>query len=269
MHYQLDDLIDVAHVTDALSSYGSEGPFDHCVIDGFFKDTIARALESEIPDFHDPLWHRYDNAIENKKVCNNWNLFPPLTYSVFTLLNSDAFLTFLSQTICCGNTLYSDAGLNGGGWHIHARGGKLNTHLDYSLHPKTGLQRKLNIIVYLNAHWQDAWGGQLGLWEHRSDDMQPGALKKSVSARFNRAVIFDTTQNSWHGLPEPLTCPEDQYRKSIAAYFLCDAAANIDPRGKALFAPTASQKNDRDVLQLIKDRADVKTSATVYQKKPS
>ena len=50
-------------------------------------------------------------------------------------------------------------GLNGGGWHIHANGGKLNPHLDYSMYPKLPYQRKLNIIVYLQPNWEESWGG--------------------------------------------------------------------------------------------------------------
>ena len=94
------------------------------------------------------MWHEYGNAIEVKKVCNNWNEFPKKTYGVFSYLNSIQFVDFLSNNLFEKCKLQSDSGLNGGGWHIHSRGGKLNTHLDYSLHPKLGLQRKLNIIVY-------------------------------------------------------------------------------------------------------------------------
>ena len=108
----------------------------------------------------------------------------------------------------------SDAGLNGGGWHIHSRGGKLNTHLDYSLHPKLNLQRKLNIIVYLNSEWKSEWEGILAYGVMKDD--APGDLVKEIEPKFNRAIIFDTTMNSWHGLPNPLQCPENQYRKKLS-----------------------------------------------------
>jgi len=247
-----------------LPSFGKNGPFDHSIIDDFFLDDVAAGIEAEFPTFDDSVWHQYDNAIEVKKVCNNWNCFPPLTYSVFTMLNSAEFMALLTDKILDGRALYSDAGLNGGGWHIHKQGGKLNTHLDYSLHPKLGLQRKLNIIVYMNSHWQDEWGGHLGLWGNESSS-EPGQLARSVAPKFNRAVIFDTTQNSWHGLPDPLKCPEDQFRKSLAVYYLCEPPADMDQRGKALFAPTAEQKSDQSVLDLIRKRADVKTAADVYK----
>ena len=259
-----EDLIDLNNFKKAAKNFGKEGPFDHVIIDDFFKPEIADKLAQEFPDFESEAWHKYNNAIEVKKVCNNWNVFPELTYQAFAFFNSPEFLALLEKEVVPGTKLYSDAGLNGGGWHIHRRGGKLNTHLDYSLHPKLGKQRKLNIIVYMNPNWKEQWGGSLGLWGNESAD-EPGDLVRSVWSKFNRAVIFDTTQNSWHGLPDPLVCPEDEYRKSMAAYFLCDPPENVDRRGKALFAPTEQQKGNAEVLDLIRKRSSVATAAEVYK----
>lgn len=238
-------------------------PFPHLVIDNFFDISVANKLESEFPPFESDVWHTYNNAIEMKKLCNNWNKFPNLTYQVFHYLNSEEFVKFLSKNFLNKTNLYSDYGLNGGGWHIHAKGGKLNTHLDYSLHPKIKKQRKLNLIVYLNSNWEIAWKGSLGLWDNASNK-RPGKLIKEVPPLFNRAVIFDTTCNSWHGLPTPLACPDNEYRKSIAVYYLTDPPMNIDQRGKALFAPTKEQENNQKVLNLIKKRSNIKTAESVY-----
>jgi len=260
-------LVDCDAVARAGAGFRGASPFDHAVVDGFFRPETAEALAGEFPDFDSEIWHRYDNAIEIKKTCNDWNRFPPATYRAFAALNAPALTAFLGATLLGGMPLWSDPGLNGGGWHIHGRGGKLNTHLDYSLHPKLGLQRKLNVIVYLNPAWRDEWGGHLGLW-HAHGDEAPGPLAKRIAPRFNRAVIFDTTQNSWHGLPEPLTCPDDQYRKSLAIYYLCEPPPGVDRRGKALFAPTEEQADDPAVRELIRRRAGIRSAETVYRKTP-
>ena len=83
---------------------------------------------------------------------------------------------------------------------------------------------------------------------------------KTISPKFNRAVLFDTTQNSWHGLPDPLKCPKDEYRKSIAIYYLCNLPTNVSKRGRALFSPNENQKNDKEVLDLIKSRSIIKNA---------
>ena len=249
--------INLKNIKKSLKEYSKEGPFDHCVIDDFFELEIAKNLEKDFPDYNSDFWFKHNNAIEVKKLSNNWNIFPPTTYQVFSYLNSTKFISILEKSISINTKLYSDIGLNGGGWHIHKQGGKLNTHLDYSVHPKLNLQRKLNIIVYLNSNWESSWGGSLGLWGNESP-IKPGNLIKTITPKFNRAVLFDTTQNSWHGLPDPIQCPKDEYRKSIAIYYLCDLPPNISKRGRALFSPTENQKNDQKVLNLIKSRSLIK-----------
>ena len=258
-------MINFSAIELASQGWVENQPFPHFVVDDFFEKNVAKRLEAEFPQFGDKLWHEYGNAIEVKKVCNNWNSFPETTYKCFSYLNSAEFLSFLSRTLFNDLELFSDPGLNGGGWHIHSSGGKLNTHLDYSLHPKLGMQRKLNIIVYLNSEWREEWGGSLGLWGSESNSA-PGKLVREVVPRFNRAIIFDTTKNSWHGLPNPLACPSDQFRKSLAVYYLVPAESEVDPRAKALFAPTAEQAEDSEVLELIKKRASVETADQVYSK---
>ena len=258
-------MINIGALKNAAAEWQEAKPFPHFHVDDFFETNIAKQLEAEMPDFDSEIWHEYGNAIEVKKVCNNWNAFPSMTYRTFSYLNSNDFVSLLGRTLFKDDILSSDFGLNGGGWHIHSRGGKLNTHLDYSLHPKTRHQRKLNIIVYLNSSWQECWGGSLGLWGNESDKA-PGPLVKQITPKFNRAVIFDTTCNSWHGLPDPIDCPNDQFRKSVAVYYLTSPSESVDTRGKALFAPTESQKNNSEVLDLIAKRSDVRTASSVWSR---
>ena len=255
--------INLKNVNKALKSFSIDGPFDHCVIDDFFELEIAEKLEQDFPNYDSDIWDKYNNALEVKKLCNFWNKFPPTTYQVMSYLNSNDFISILQKQMPNMVNLYVDQGINGGGWHIHKSGGKLNTHLDYSIHPKLGLQRKLNIIIYLNSNWKSSWGGALGFWGNENQE-KPGKLIKTIDAKFNRAVIFDTTQNSWHGLPDPLKCPEDEYRKSLANYYLCDPPLQVSKRGKALFSPTEDQKNDEEILKLIKDRSSTKSAHKVY-----
>ena len=247
----------------ALKNFKGNKPFDHCVIDDFLLPEIAAKLEKEFLDYDDPKWFYYKNAIEDKKALNDWNAFPPLTYKVFRELISEDFIGTLSESL--GVPLYQDPGLHGGGWHIHGTGGNLNPHLDYSVHPKVGLQRKVNIIIYLSSCLKDEHGGHLGLWSHDAAKDAPGDLIEVVRPRFNRAVIFDTTQNSWHGMCRPLTQPDGIYRKSFAVYYLTDPPADVDKRQRALFAARDDQKGDKSVEELIIKRADKHAFSSVYR----
>lgn len=249
-------------LSTALKTYKGAEPFDHCVIDNFLDLEIAKKVESEFPDFSDPRWFFYDNEIENKKALNDWNCFPKTTYWVLRSLIQDDFIRIISEAI--GDHLFQDPGLHGGGWHIHGPGGNLNPHYDYSIHPKVGLQRKVNIIIYLSSQLLDEHGGHLGLWSQGDSTNEPGLLVKSIQPKFNRAVIFDTTQNSWHGMSTPLVQPEGIYRKSLAVYYLTNPPVDADPRERALFAPRLDQKGDDYVRELIRRRADSTSFSSVY-----
>ncbi|NDC96554.1 2OG-Fe(II) oxygenase, partial [bacterium] len=173
-------------------------PFNHWVIDDFLDVDLANELSKEFIDYNNPNWFCYDNPLEHKKTLNNWYFFPPTTYQFMSILNGSEFLEYISKLTNI-NDLYPDIGLHGAGWHIHGRGGKLNVHFDYNIHPKLELQRKLNIIIYLTKDWNTSWGGNLEFWSHNKKNNKPKEKIKTIDNVFNRAVIFDTTQNSWHG----------------------------------------------------------------------
>ena len=229
-------------------------PFDYWVVDNFLPIETAKKLSEEFLDYNYPTWFCYNNPLENKKTCNDWYQFPPKTYEFFMHLSSAEFLGKI-KSLTGIEKLYPDIGLHGAGWHIHGTGGKLNVHLDYSIHPKLNLQRKLNLILYLTEEWDTSWGGGLELWSHDSETKKPKEKIKIVDNVFNRAILFDTTQNSWHGFPEPITCPEGTYRKSIAFYYLTDPPEEVELRKRALYAPTKDQENNPEILELIKRRS--------------
>lgn len=239
-------------------------PFNHFVVDDFLNLKLAYEIENEFLDFNSSKWYCYQNKIEDKKALNDWNSFPPQTYLLFRYLISNNFVDFLSELT--GIKLYPDPGLHGGGWHIHGKGGNLNPHLDYSIHPKLGLQRKINIIIYISQDFKEEYGGHLGFWNYDLFHNQPSDLVKEIPPLFNRAVIFDTTQNSWHGMSKPLEQPEGIYRKSLAIYYLCEPSKDAVSRQRALFAPRENQKNNKEIEELIKLRADVNKSHLVYKK---
>ena len=205
--------VNLQHMERAFASFHHAVPFDHCVVEDFIVPEWLAQIESEFLAFDSPKWFVYKNAIEEKKALNDWHTFPPATYRFFHYLNSAGFVELLSAL--AGKPLYADDGLNGGGWHIHGPGGNLNPHLDYNIHPKLGLQRKINIIIYVSPEMREEYGGHLGLWNHDVETSRPGKLLKEIAPKFNRAVIFDTTQNSWHGMSRPLTQPLHIYRKSL------------------------------------------------------
>ena len=240
-------------------------PFNHVVIDNFFLPEVVEQLVKEFPNYNaEGVWNaHYNNSIENKKACNHWDKFPRTTYSAFHYLCGTGFEHIVSQ-ITGNQGVQADVGLHGGGWHAHTTAGKLNVHLDYSIHPKLQLERHYNLIVYITPDWNADWGGGLELWDH-AEDGTPNTLHVTVENRFNRAVLFDTTQHSWHGLPKDLNCPPGVMRQSMAVYYVTEPAPGTNTRGKALFVPHGAQADDPEVLELIAKRSQVATADSVYK----
>jgi hypothetical protein len=105
--------------------------------------------------------------------------------------------------------------MDGGGLHQTLRGGHLNIHADFSTHhTHANWARRVNILLYLNDEWHEEWGGQLELWDH---DMT--AVQGKVTPQGNRMFVFTTSHDSFHGHPDPLQCPEDVARRSMALYY--------------------------------------------------
>jgi hypothetical protein len=102
----------------------------------------------------------------------------------------------------------------GGGFHEITRGGRLGVHADFRINDQLHLQRRLNMLIYLNPDWQDEWKGQLELW---SRDM--AQCVRRVTPMLNRCVVFNTDADTWHGHPDPLLTPDGVTRKSIALYY--------------------------------------------------
>ena len=236
-------MIDYDNLT--AEGFWDNQPFPHVIVDNFWNPDVAENLLAEIKDLEYNA--EYSNAFELKNACNIWDRFSPTIYQAFTFLSSRKFTDYLSNILDIPD-LIPDIGLHGGGVHYHPPGGKLNPHVDYSHHPKLGFRRKLNFLIYLNPYWQTEHGGELGMWTpgQIEDYMDPA---KIISPIFNRAVIFETTQTSYHGLARPTTQP----RRSMALYYLVDdKTETINP--KAVFVPTREQKDDPEVHRLAELR---------------
>ena len=193
-------------------AYRSAQPFPHTVIDGFLPDWVIDTTVSEFPGFPDIQWDLYtDSGNTQKLATDNEQRMGSFTRQLIAQLNGGTFLRFL-EALTGIQGLISDPYLLGGGLHRIERGGFLRVHADFNLHPQFRLDRRINLLLYLNEGWQEAWGGHLELWNHVS-------CSRSILPVANRCVIFNTTDDALHGHPTPLDCPPGEARKSIALYY--------------------------------------------------
>jgi 2OG-Fe(II) oxygenase superfamily len=192
-------------------------PFRHVVIEPFLNPESCAQLISEFPPFDQK------HAVNEHGEAGRHAVHSDLAglgkaYAQFDRLMSDRdFLALVGRITDIPDVLY-DPEYVGGGTHENLDGEELDTHVDFNYHPRTHFHRRLNLIVFLNPEWEPPWGGCLELvrdpFESCSDS------RKEFVPIANRAVIFETTEVSWHGF-QRIRIPEGKgtSRKSIAVYF--------------------------------------------------
>lgn len=199
------------------SMYQNASPFPSIFLEDFIEEEAANKALDAFPKVQDEGWIHYVHVNEKKHGLNKRDLLPEPIREVIDAFNSKEFVAALSDFTGIPNLIADDM-LEGGGLHQTQRGGFLNIHADFTVHPhKENLRRRVNLILYLNKDWKEEYGGDLELW-----DREMKACGVKIAPLFNRAVIFNTDETSYHGLPDPMTCPEDRTRKSIALYYFTE-----------------------------------------------
>ena len=214
----LDRLIPYEKLADATwkkllaDGYRSAQPYPHVMFDDFFDEAVLDRAIEEFPS-SDALSGKFDNVREVKHTTKSELEIPPFGRALVHALNSGTFITFLEE-ITGIRGLVPDPHLWGGGYHVLPRGGKLKIHTDFNYHRKLGLDRRINVLVYLNRNWSEAYGGHFEAWRPHGTKAEARYLPI-----FNRVIVFGTTDFTFHGNPEPVDCPEEMSRKSIAVYY--------------------------------------------------
>ena len=212
-HVAFDEHSAIAAGDRLAVDYRAAKPFPYTVIDGFLPEALLDRVLAEFPQRAAPgAQFKRDQELYKAQFDPN-GLPPGVGTSLFQAFNARPFLAFLERLTGI-EALLPDPYFVGGGFHETGPGGKLGVHADFNLHTKLNVRRRINAIVYLNHDWPDAYGGKLELWD---TGMQ--RCEVSVAPLFNRCVIFNTDDTSFHGHPDPLTCPPDRTRRSLALYY--------------------------------------------------
>tara|TARA_A100001015_G_scaffold304966_1_gene396948 strand:- start:930 stop:1763 length:834 start_codon:yes stop_codon:yes gene_type:complete len=235
--------------------WNSSKPFNHIVIDNFLEENTAEKVFNIFPsNFKE--WDFYCNPIEVKYACNKIENFHPIIKKIFDALGEKKIIDKIIELTGIQN-LEKDDFLHGSGLHSHTKDGRLMLHLDYEKHPiYENKQRRINIILYLSKNWKDEWEGATELW---NKDLS--RCEKSVHVKFNRALVFKTNEESWHGLPKKIKCPENVFRNSLAYYYISPLESLEDKkkvgagedgyRKKATFSFTRDEEKDERIKKFL------------------
>lgn len=209
------------HVTAAVDELAAQfqrrDPFRHIVIDNFLTPESCAQLLDQFPPFERGNARNEAGELGAKSTVEKIRGLGPAYTQLDGLIQTRAFLDLIGRITGIPDLLY-DPWYFGGGTHENREGQDLDPHVDFNRYPVERWHRRLNLIVYLNHEWKDAWGGSLEL---HSDPRAADDRIELITPLYNRAVIFETTETSWHGFSR-IALPADRKslsRKSIALYF--------------------------------------------------
>ena len=191
----------------------SNVPFPNVIIKDFLPLEIVKKAENEFLNFNKGSDVGLAQFQKTKKALYDYSLMPHVIKEIINFLYSQDFVNILEKKFQLKDLL-PDWKLFGGGLHQSFNGGFLKVHSDFIYMRKSKLKRRLNLLLYLNSNWDENWGGLLEFWDEKMN-----FAPKKIAPKLNNAVIFRTDLNSNHGFPDPINCPNDQTRKSLALYY--------------------------------------------------
>lgn len=199
--------------SELQEAHAAADPFPHTVIDDFLPKEVVRYCQEHFPAEMGEGGAEFDRDQERFKRSFQPDELAPELRNLFYGFNSLPFIQ-LVERITGIKGLIPDPYFFGGGFHETRTGGHLSMHADFNHHQPMGLERRVNVLIYLNEDWEDGYGGELELWEESMKE-----CRQKIVPVAGRCVMFNTTGNSWHGHPAPVAHPNGTPRRSIALYY--------------------------------------------------
>jgi len=198
-------------------TFGDNRPFRHVRIDNFFEGPIAEELLHDFPQFDHERAKNEFGMPSRKWTVADLAAISPFYKKVYEYIQSPLFLKHVSGLTGIAN-LIADPKMFGGGTHENLEGQDLYPHVDFNYLEQDNLHRRLNLLVYLNKEWEEEWGGAIEL--HSNPRRRQEDTFTSILPLFNRCVIFETTERSWHAF-RTIRLPEGKKHlscKSLSIY---------------------------------------------------
>lgn len=226
------------------AAYQSASPYAHAGFDNFLDPVILDRVREELRVLPEAET-MFDRPQEKLKSSYQPERLGAYTRALFQALNAKPFLAFLEEMSGIEG-LIPDPYFAGGGIHVVANGGHLDIHADFNHHGKMNLERRLNVLIYLNRDWREEWGGSFEIWNREMTEKVA-----SFVPEFNRMVCFSTDSDTWHGNPAPVNHPAGEPRQSIALYYYTATWDSTRKSHTTLFRPRpgTSDKKDRMVAR--------------------
>ena len=188
-------------------SWSSARPFRYFVVDDLLPVEVARAIVDAYPS-PQSLQQR-SSLRERKRIGVRVDQYAPIVGDALFCFHAPAIVQAVAD-ITGLKELSADPSLYASGISVMGQGDFLNPHLDNSHDGDRRRYRVLNLLYYVAPDWSLGNGGNLELWD--------AAVRQAttVEAKFNRLVVMETHQLSWHSVNRVRV---DRSRHCVSNYY--------------------------------------------------
>ncbi|UZR92337.1 2OG-Fe(II) oxygenase [Chondrinema litorale] len=230
-------------------------PYRHLVMDNFLSEEVALQAYENFPSVQELKTH-WKGLNENKLEGSDFGVFHPVFSKIKEDFTSPEFYKWVSGVTGIDEVFITDDHM-GSGIHQGTNGSFLDVHIDFNIHHIKNVHRRLNLLIYLEKNWKEEYGGALEMW---NADMSN--CDKMVLPMFNRCVIFETSEISYHGYSK-ITIPEDVTRKSFFAYFYTNERDGAVGYHDTVFKARPTESKSKKVKTAVKENLKNTAKATL------
>lgn len=229
--------------------YRSKTPYPYICVDNFLPPKVTARVYQEALALGEKA---PEHSSENEKLKTSYNpdRMQPYSKALFNALNARPFIQFLEQMSGIKG-LIPDPYYQGGGIHRTNTGGYLDIHADFNHHSIMNLERRLNLLIYLNEDWKEEYGGSFEVWTNNMSEKV-----ESFVPVMNRMCCFSTGDDTMHGNPEPVNHPDGKPRLSIALYYYTATWEEGRVTQSTVFKPrpgTQDARNSEARLRIVRE----------------
>jgi Rps23 Pro-64 3,4-dihydroxylase Tpa1-like proline 4-hydroxylase len=207
-------------------AYNAADPWPHLVLDDLVDPAFVAAAEAQELDRAMGLEVYEDKTMvkaESAEVSGD------AAKAILDSLLSPEFTAFLERLTGIAD-LIGDPSHVRAGLHVNKVGAFHALHRDFRRHPITQLFNRINVIVFLNSDWKQEYGGELELWPANRS-----ACAQRIRPDAGTVVIFESTATSYHAIPEPVACPPERARLSLATRYYTEKPGPHDRKDMKIF----------------------------------
>lgn len=240
-----DKIFDSSLIEKLKQEFKTNKPYPHIIIDNFLKEEAANKIFADFPK--DETFNKhYKGLNEFKSEGSNFEDFPAIFSDLKKEFHSSEFCSFLEKVTGIKDVYSVEDGL-GAGLHQGINGSYLDIHIDFNIHYDRDIHRRLNLLLYLNKDWKDEWGGHLEMW-----DKDMTKCEKYVFPAFNRCVVFETSEISYHGYSK-INVPQGISRKSFYSYYYTDLREDAKKYHDTIFKARPNEGTLKKVKTDVKE----------------